>query len=152
MGSATFSLNQEINIAPYTFRKLHLQLRTSPNYRVIPSCPGFCPGTTRLPLLPPHPSKGVCVSQIPIFLGPNQYIRWALHLQTLTMPKGSGNRIIPSLWGSGLWRQYFGWKGTTINLNMTQENPNTVHPWGSSRPLGQGPPTLGHQLSPRKLY
>lgn len=44
------------------------------------------------------------------------------------MPKGSGNRIIPSLGGSGLWRQYPGWKGATISLNMTQKNPNTVEP------------------------
>ena len=44
------------------------------------------------------------------------------------MHKGSGNRIIPDLRGSGLWRQYAGWKGTTISLNMTQENPNTVEP------------------------
>ena len=46
------------------------------------------------------------------------------------MPKGSGNRIIPNLSGSGLWRQYPGWKGATISLNMTQENPNTVEPLG----------------------
>ena len=44
------------------------------------------------------------------------------------MPKGSGNRIIPDLRGSGLWRQYAGWKGASISLNMTQENPNTVEP------------------------
>ena len=43
-----------------------------------------------------------------------------------------------------------------MSLNLTQENSKTVYAplrdVYSSRPLWQGPPMLGHQLSPRKLY
>ena len=49
-----------------------------------------------------------------------------------------------------------GWKGATMSLNLTQKNPKTVcaplRDVYSSRPLWQGPPMLGDQLSPRNLY
>ena len=70
------------------------------------------------------------------------------------MLKGSGDRIIPNMEGPAM-RKYPGWEGATMSLNKTQYNSKTVcvplRDICSLRTLYQGPPMLGHQLSPRKL-
>ena len=105
----------------------------------------------QLPSLPPHPSKGVCVSQIPICFGPNQYFQWALHLQTwLTLDTGHAQ----GLWEQDHTRREGVWSVEAIcwmegrQHQSKHDSRKPKHSWAPEGPWGpwgkDHPPTLGH--------